>query len=334
MNEENTTPQKPFRWVRFALMVAAFVGCYFVFFSLNYALRAVLWETMEDAFSFLSLILCGFVLGVVASSVWDPLAERKFRHVLWAAVGAFLCTLGPLVLLAVETVICLVMATPIVVLLISLGIGTARGVVRMRKDRAATTYSVLFAIPFALLSQQSGFLNSDFLSPQTTETFQSEIVVDAPTQTIWAQTLDIAPVQKNERIWTVSHSILGAPQPIDARLKGDIRDLRWTKGVRFQEHITTSVANRFLEWRFVFHRPETLAAIDPNIHPQSRTLFLEKGSYHLIPEPDGRTRVILTTTYHMKTPINGYLRFWGALFLNDFQSSVLAVIKARSEAAA
>lgn len=329
---EKTSPlQKPVRWVRFALMVAAFAGCYLVFFSLNYALRDVMWETMGDAFSFLSLILCGFVLGVVASWLWDPLADGKFRHVLGVAVGAFLCSLVPLLVMAVETVVCLVMAAPIVVVLVSLGIWTARGVVRRRKDRATTTYSAILAIPFALLSQQHAFLNSDFLSPQVTETFQSEIVISAAPEVIWEHTLDISPIQKSERIWTVSHAILGAPQPIDARLNGDVRDLRWTKGVRFQEHITASIPSQYLEWRFVFHRPDTLAAIDPNIHPQSRTLFLEKGSYRLVPEPDGRTRVFLTTTYHMKTPINGYLRWWGALFLDDFQTSVLAVVKARSE---
>ncbi len=317
-----------FRWARFALILTTYLLCYFVVFVLANTVIV----SLDQAFGFLGLILCGLVMGVLASWLWDPRVERRYLDVLGTALLAFVCTLLPLVLFQFETLICIVIALPIVGVLMALSIWGTRLIVNWRQDRATATYSALVVVPLALLSQQGAFLDSDLLSPASTEMLQSEIVINASPETVWAHTLEIAPIGEEERIWTMSHALLNAPQPIDARLNGDIRELRWTKGVLFQEHITQRAENAYLEWRFVFHKPETLAAIDPNIHPQSRTLFLEKGSYRLLPEPGGRARVVLTTTYHMKTPINGYLRVWGTLFLDDFQTSVLAVIKSRSEA--
>jgi len=328
VNKETSSVSAGFRWGRFALILATYWLCYFVVF----VLANTVFGSLDQAFGFLGLILCGLVMGVLASLLWDPQVERRYLEVLGTALLAFVCTLLPLVLLQFETLICIVIALPIVGVLMALSIWGTRLIVRWRQNHATATYSALIVVPLALLSQQGAFLDSDFLSPSATEVLQSEIVINASPETVWAHTLEIAPIREEERIWTTSHALLGAPQPIDAQLNGAIRDLRWTKGVQFQEHITQRDENTFLEWRFVFHKPETLAAIDPNIHPQSRTLFLEKGSYRLIPEQDGRTRVLLTTTYHMKTPINGYLRAWGTLFLDDFQTSVLAVIKSRAEA--
>jgi hypothetical protein len=58
-----------------------------------------------------------------------------------------------------------------------------------------------------------------------------------------------------------------------------------------------------------------------------------KGFYQLSATEDGRTLVRLQTHYTVRSPFNPYLNLWGHLFLNDFQNSVLAVIKSRSEGA-
>lgn len=318
----------PFRWGRFALIVLCFGLCYIGFLVLGSSAL----EAADDAYGFLALLLCAFFMGVLASGLWDVQARGKFGSTFWVACWAFLVTTVPLIIASVETLICVAMAAPIVGFIMALGILVTRFVVRVQQDRTTTRYSTLFLLPVVLMAGQEYFLESDFFSPSSTEVLVSEIVIDAPPEVIWAHTLEIAEISPEERRWTASHVILGAPQPIDATVDGDIRSLRWTKGVQFQEHITAREDNRYLAWRFVFHKPETLAAIDPNIHPQSRTLFLQGGSYRLTAAPEGRTRLMLSTTYTLKTPINGYLRLWGSFFLDDFQSSVLGVIKARAEA--
>lgn len=98
--------------------------------------------------------------------------------------------------------------------------------------------------------------------------------------------------------------------------------------------ITESLPNQRLAWRFHFNEPESLASFDPHISPTSEMLTVSDGFYALTTEESDKTRLTLETHYQIRSPFNPYLRLWGALFLNDFHNSVLAVIKTRAEAAA
>ena len=134
-----------------------------------------------------------------------------------------------------------------------------------------------------------------------------------------------------QRVWTFSHNILGTPRPIDAVLVGDVRKLRWTGGIVFEEHLTALESNTSMTWDFVFNAPETLTAIDPHIAPQGGIVNMQSGSYHLTSLPNDVTSLTLETNYSIRTPVNTYLAIWGEVFLQDFHHAVLSVIKTRSE---
>ncbi len=155
--------------------------------------------------------------------------------------------------------------------------------------------------------------------------------MDAPADVVWAQTLVIPEIQPDERVWTFSHNVLATPRPESATLNGNLRDLRWTKGVRFQEIITGQIENERLSWRFNFHDEASLASFDPHVSPNSEMLRVSDGFYELTQLSDGRTRLVLETHYQTRSPVNGYLRLWGKLFLNDFHNAVLGVIQMRAE---
>ena len=144
-------------------------------------------------------------------------------------------------------------------------------------------------------------------------------------------TRQVADIWGTSVLITLSHTLRHAPQPLDAVVDGNLRQLRWTKGVGFQEHITARVENQTLTWLFVFNEQVTLAGFDPHISPNSRELNLTGGSYELTPTANGQTRLRLETRYSVQTPFNPYLKLWGNLFLQDFHTSVLEVIKMRSE---
>jgi hypothetical protein len=95
---------------------------------------------------------------------------------------------------------------------------------------------------------------------------------------------------------------LVTPLPIDAMLDGRVRKLRWSSGMRFEEHLTQIEPNQSIAWNFVFNPPQTLTAFD--------------------------------LQYSVTTLLNGYLALWGEMFLQYFHHAVLSVIKVRSEEAA
>jgi hypothetical protein len=55
------------------------------------------------------------------------------------------------------------------------------------------------------------------------------------------------------------------------------------------------------------------------------------GGYRLLPLHNGDQRVILSTRYRVRTPVNAYAALWGQLFLGDMENNLLATIKARAE---
>lgn len=86
------------------------------------------------------------------------------------------------------------------------------------------------------------------------------IDIAAPPEVVWQQTAEIRNVRQDELSWTFSHGIVGVPQPVDARLEGTgvgaVRQLEWTRGVKFQEIVTRWEENRLLAWISGFLRSD------------------------------------------------------------------------------
>jgi hypothetical protein len=114
-------------------------------------------------------------------------------------------------------------------------------------------------------------------------------------------------------------------------LVGDVRKLRWTGGIVFEEHLTALESNTSMMWDFVFNAPEALTAFYPHIAPQGGIGNMQSGSYHLRLLPNDVTLLTSETNYSIRTPVNTYLAIWGRVFLQDFRHAVLSVIKTRSE---
>ncbi len=293
---------------------------------LIYGLGFMLQPTYFEQGYFVSLLMTPLTIGAMAQTVFDPDVKAS-RLAIWGLailVSVFVAT--TLMYLKVETAICLIIGAPIVWPLLLIGIFVARYF--LQKDSGETTLKASAAVLPLLALVAEPYI----AYPERWEVVRSEITLDAPIAEVWAHTVEIPEIQPDERIWTFSHMVLGAPQPISAEVEGNLRDLRWTKGVRFQEVITERVENQRLAWRFSFNDPESLQAFDPHISPESDMLWVATGFYELSALPDGRTHLVLETHYRLRSPFNSYFTLWGDLFLNDFQSSVLAVIMARVEA--
>ncbi len=303
------------------IQIIGFLGYGLILYVLGFFFQT---EYFNQGF-FVSLVLPPLCLGAMAQTVFDPAREQNHWRILLYALGLTALMLAILWLLKVETLICIVMLLPIIIPLEMVGVVLARSYLGQNKT---TMNAALFLLPLLALPAER------FVTyPQSASVVTSEIIIDAPADVVWGHTVVIPTIQEHERIWTLSHMLLGAPQPVSAEVDGNQRQLKWTKGVRFQETITERVQNVRLAWDFSFNDPESLASFDPHVSPNSETLRVANGFYQLSATEDGRTLVQLETHYTVRSPFNSYLNWWGHLFLNDFQNSVLAVIKSRSEGA-
>ena len=278
-----------------------------------------------EAAVFLGTGVIGFVLGALGWFLFARLVDNRFWSVAGIVLVLTILTCVVLIVMQAETAICLVIGLPIYAPFAALGMWVAR-IWKQRGQSQGRSNAVLIGLPVLAVA-----VGPQMVWPGADYAVVTKIDIAAPVEVVWAHTLDIAPISAEERIWTLSHGLLGAPRPVSARLQGDLRHLEWTQGVVFQEQITARQEFESLEWDFVFHDPATLAAFDPHVSPDSYHLRLTDGAYRL-EAIEGGTRLHLQTRYRLHTPVNAYLGLWGELFLQDFHSAVLDVIKRRSEA--
>ncbi len=230
-----------------------------------------------------------------------------------------------------EGAICLAMAAPFFY-----GPGMAASIVvgaLMRRPSKGTTAACWTAICLPLLALPA---ETAAVYPLKQGSVTSAIVIDAPPAAVWANTAELRDIRPEELSADFSHTVLGVPQPLDARLEGEgegaVRHIRWARGVHFEEVVTGWEPARRLAWRFRFDADSVPPVIERRINLNGDYLRLDGGEYRFEALPGGRTKLSLRTDYRVKTPINAYCGLWGLIFLNDMHGAVLDVVKARSEA--
>ena len=176
-----------------------------------------------------------------------------------------------------ETLICIVILLPIFTILMLLGQVGMRALLR-RALVQAHSGTLHVSCDAALVG---GACGRTIRLPQSRCAGCDPNGDCGPRRLVWANTYEIAEIQPRERVWTASHNILHTPLPIDAVVTGTVRQLRWTDGVQFQEHITDVVTNERLSWDFVFEDMDALKAFDPHVSPQGGIVNIQSGSYNL-----------------------------------------------------
>ncbi len=277
---------------------------------------------------FAGLVALPMAVASLVSALADPRGEKPIgRHVVLAWIVIAVLVVLSMILFR-EAGLCVAMAAPFFMGFSALG--SASTILCIRRWRSRRLPTLAIALPLVLLPAD---LHLSYAPHEGSVT--SVIDIAAPPEVVWRQTVEIPDVRPQELTWTFSHGILGVPQPADARLDGEgvgaVRQLRWTRGVHFQEIVTDWRENRLLAWNFRFAPDSVPAAVEAHIKVDSSYLRIASGFYRLEPLPDGRTRLTLTTRYRIATPFDLYCDFWGRLFLGDFHGVVLKLIRARSE---
>ncbi|GBL30071.1 hypothetical protein EMGBS10_12210 [Opitutia bacterium] len=281
---------------------------------------------MSLSFIFLVPMALGFLV-VWFSETQKSWARRVFRP--WLAGLAFMAAA---IAFHLEGFICVILWLPLVWFMSSLG-GVLAGV--LRDARASDGSKRLCVAAVALLPFVAGPLES--LRERETEirTAHASIEIAASPARVWRQIRSVPRITEAEHGPSWSHR-LGFPRPTEAVLEGtgvgSVRYARFEGDVLFVEKVTEWEENKRLSF--------SIAADTKNIPP---TTFDEHvtiggpyfdvlhGTYWI--EALGPDRVVLhlSSDQRLSTGFNFYSQWWTVWLMNDLQSYILRIIKARAE---
>jgi len=235
------------------------------------------------------------------------------------------------IILAFETIICIIMLLPLYLPLSSLG-GIVGGYIRKKyADKTKIKISGCFALlPFFVAP-----LEHPITSPTLFHSVTDTVIINAPMTKVWRNISNIENISPAELSWNVSHFI-GIPKPVSAKTAefkiGGLRELSWEKGVHFQEKITDIQVNKKLAYEVIVDQESMkIAELDTHIVVGDKYFDVLSGSYDL-KLVAGEVHLSLTTRYTMTSKVNWYGALWANFILDDFHHSVLGLIKNRVEA--
>ncbi len=314
-------------WVtRKAVIRAGIVACL-------YALILYLSIYVKSAFLYfiVGLLVTPFCICALYLSLADPHGHwpqrRAFGHCFWLMLLVLLGT----VLLFNEGTVCVVMAAPLFLFMGFVAVPVTRGFATWDKARRLPLFMLI--LPFISMPVER---QADY--PTRIEHVRTVVDIQAPPALVWNHTVEIRNITPSERIPSFSHSLVGLPGPLEARMGGSgvgaVRYLRWQEGVHFQEVVTQWQPGHLLSWEFRFQPDSIPRHIESHVRVDADYLRILNGRYELSRLPNGGTRVTLVSSYEMATPFNDYCAWWGQIFLTDFHEAVLHIIKGRAEKAA
>jgi hypothetical protein len=225
-----------------------------------------------------------------------------------------------------EGAICIVLATPVMLVLSSLG-GILAGA---QVGRARGTLPVFLVLPWAVMG-----IESHTTVPVKLVTTTTSIEIAASPSTIWPLVVSVDSIRPSERRQALFASI-GFPQPIAATLDhpgiGGMRTASFERGVVFREVITDWIPEKRI--RFTIDASTVPSkALDEHVRIGGPYFDVLTGTYELRPLSASRTLLVLTSEHRVSTRFNPYASWWANRIMSSIQSNILYVLRARAERA-
>ncbi len=270
-----------------------------------------------------------FVLGCVIAYLYNLPAERTVAATVGMVTLALLVGLLSLVVFALEGLVCLALAYPIMWGAAMPGAIFGRALARMSVTPDPSLGLVLLALPLGARLDQS------LAEPDVREVVTS-IEVDAPPEVVWENVVAFSELPPPEH-WLFE---TGIAYPLRARIDGEgvgaVRRCEFTTGA-FVEPITVWDEPRRLSFDVV-EQPQPMeewsfyAHLDP---PHLERSFQSvRGEFRLTPTKSGGTLLEGSTWYVVDMGPSGYWQLWSDPILHRIHRRVLEHVCALSEAAA
>jgi uncharacterized membrane protein YhaH (DUF805 family) len=276
---------------------------------------------------FVALPFCLGMFSVLLYSYHEP---REWFDCLAVALLPVALVGAGLLLIAVEGVICLLMAAPFAVALAALG-GALGYVIQAQHWRPKQSPAML-SIVILMIPASFGIERAAALRPQVFEV-RTAMEVNAPPEKVWDKVVAFAEIPAPKELLFRA----GIAYPIRAEISGHgvgaVRHCVFSTGP-FVEPIEVWDEPRLLKFG-VTANPEPLNEITPYGHidaPHLHGYFVsEQGQFSLTARPGGRTRLEGTTWYkHTMWPA-GYWRLWSDYIIHKIHLRVLEHIRVEAE---
>ncbi len=271
-----------------------------------------------------------FVAGFLAVLFYGTHELRPLRESLSVALVTVLVASLGFVALAIEGVICIVMAAPLAVPLALVGamLGHAIQPARRRQGSPQLLCAGILAIPLMLGGERLADATAPLLA------VKSSLDVAAPPVRVWSHVVSFGELPPPTE-WLFR---LGIAYPLRAEMfgtgPGAVRHCVFSTGP-FVEPIEVWDEPQLLRFG-VTQSPPPMEEWTPyeEVHPPHLDGFLasERGQFRLTELPDGGTRLEGTTWYrHNMWPVS-YWQRWSDYIIHRIHLRVLTHIKARAEA--
>ena len=276
---------------------------------------------------FIALPFCMGLFAVLLHSYHEP---RSFGSCMEVSIMPIVILGGVLLAIAVEGIICLIMAAPIAMLVAMLG-GSIGFVIQAHhwgaRNKPAMLSAILLVLPSAFFGEHAAALKPpDFV-------VRSALEINAPPEAVWHQVIAFAEIPPPQELLFRA----GIAYPIRAEISGSgvgaTRLCIFSTGP-FEEPITVWDEPHLLKFS-VSKNPAPLNELSPykNIHaPHLHGYFISHGGQFLLTAlPGGRTRLEGTTWYqHTMWPAT-YWSWWSNYVIHRIHMRVLNHIRDRAE---
>jgi len=272
-----------------------------------------------------------FVMGYLAVLIYSRTQETDSGDVLGVVSLSLLLTGLGITAIAVEGIVCLLMAAPIAWLVAMFG-GLLAMLIHGRANSPQATPS-MFAV---MLISLPVLLGVEHAAPPPLPRFQvhTTIEIAAPPEVIWKRLIEFPPLATATE-WPFR---LGIAYPIEARIKGEgltaDRECRFSTG-SFKEPILVWEPGKHFAFS-VADEPLLMKETSPyeNIrvrHLEDHDFQPERADFVLVRLPNGGTRLEGTTTYQNKMWPGMYWRLWTDAIIHSIHNRVFNHVKTLAE---
>jgi uncharacterized membrane protein YhaH (DUF805 family) len=272
-----------------------------------------------------------FALGFLSVLVFGYHERRSLGSCMWVSLLATVAAGVALLVVAIEGIICLIMAFPLAAPMAMAGGCVAYQIQRADwwQARPARVFCVALIAPVLM------FMEHRQPAPLPMFAVTTSVIVEARPELVWRNVVSFTELPPPREVIFR----FGVAYPVRARIHGT--------GVGAERHCEFSTGP-FVEPIEVWDEPGLLKfSVTKNpppmqewtpyadVHPAHLDGFLESraGQFHLVPMPGGRTRLEGTTWYHHHMWPATYWRVWSDYIIHTIHGRVLRHVKQLSEEA-
>jgi uncharacterized membrane protein YhaH (DUF805 family) len=271
-----------------------------------------------------------FAQGWLAAVLYGLPRRRSVWDCLGVAVAALALTGVLLLVVAIEGLICILMAAPICLALSLLG-GLVGFIVQSRPWANDTVPAMILGL-LVLMPSLMAAESRTARAPGVREV-RTEVIVDAAPDQVWGHILTFPPLAEPKEL--LFRAGIAYPQraEICGRGVGAVRHCVFSTGA-FIEPIDVWDEPHCLAFQ-VTDQPPPMEELSPfHIHPPHLDNFLisRRGQFRLEPLPDGRTRLEGTTWYTNRMSPADYWGVWSDVIIHRIHRRVLDHVRALAEA--